>query len=118
MLYGEPHNCLSFSNQTRSGATTRTRLANRVSRTGPFQYRGNKTDHDLSGNGQFAAVVEYDGDFEKIFKDYVSSPSVQSFHFKIQKFLEAPPISASASKLNLSGDVFVWDGQQFDTATG
>ncbi len=70
------------------------------------------------GNGQFAAVVEYDGDFEKIFKEYVSSPSVQSFHFKIQRFLEAPPISASTSKLNLAGDVFVWDGQQFNTATG
>ena len=70
------------------------------------------------GNGQFIAVVEYEGDFEKVFKEYISSPSVQSFHFKIQKFLEDPPISADPSKLNLAGDVFVWDGQQFNTATG
>ncbi|HXU09743.1 MAG TPA: hypothetical protein VN743_12175 [Blastocatellia bacterium] len=70
------------------------------------------------GNGQFMAVVEYEGDFEKVFKQYLSSPSVQSFHFKIQRFFEDPPQSADPSNLNLAGDVFVWDGQQFNTATG
>jgi len=38
----------------------------------------------------------------KVFNEYVSWPPVQSFYFKIQKFLEKPPISADPSKLKLA----------------
>ena len=70
------------------------------------------------GNGLFAAVVEYDGDFERVFADYISSPAIQAFHYKIQSLFQAPPISADPSKVPLAGDVFVWDGKQFKTAVG
>ena len=70
------------------------------------------------GSGLFAAVVEYEGDFEKVFSDYISSPSIQSFHFKIQRLFEDPPRSADPSKLPLAGDVFVWDGKHFQAAVG
>ena len=69
-------------------------------------------------NGMLAAVVEYDGDFEKVVRDYFSSPSIQAFHFKIERFLKHPPRSSEPSKLPLAGDVFVWDGQRFQTAAG
>ena len=70
------------------------------------------------GSGMFAAIVEYEGDFEKVLSNYLSSSSIQSFHYKIQSFFEDPPRSADASKLPLAGDVFVWDGKQFHTAVG
>ena len=70
------------------------------------------------GSGLFAAVVEYDGDFEQVFAEYLSSSSIQAFHFKIQSLFENPPHSADPSKLPLAGDVFVWDGKQFKTAVG
>jgi hypothetical protein len=70
------------------------------------------------GNGLFAAIVEYEGDFEKIFQEYLSSPSVQSFHFKVQKFFDNPPQSADPSKMPIAGDVFCWDGKHFRSAVG
>ena len=70
------------------------------------------------GSGLFAAVVEYEGDFEKVFADYISSSSIQAFHHKIHSLFEEPPQSADPSKLPLVGDVFVWDGKQFKTAVG
>jgi len=70
------------------------------------------------GNGMFAAVVEYEGDFEKIFREYISSPSIQSFHYKIEKSFKHPPRSIEPADLPLAGDVFVWDGQKFQTTAG
>jgi hypothetical protein len=70
------------------------------------------------GNGLFAAVIDYEGDFEKIYKDYISSPSIQAFHFKVARFFDDPPRSADPSKLPIAGDVFYWDGQRFHTASG
>jgi hypothetical protein len=70
------------------------------------------------GSGLFAAIVEYEGDFEKVLGEYLATPSIQSFHHKIRGFLKDPPRSAEPSKLPLAGDVFVWDGKQFYTAIG
>jgi hypothetical protein len=70
------------------------------------------------GNGLFAAVVEYEGDFEKVFDQYTSSPSIQAFHFKIRSLFKEPPRSADRADLPLAGDVFVWDGKQFKAAAG
>jgi hypothetical protein len=70
------------------------------------------------GNGLFAAIVEYEGDFEKIYKDYISSPSVQAFHFKVAKYFDNPPQSADPSSLPIAGDVFYWDGKKFRAASG
>ncbi len=70
------------------------------------------------GSGFLAAVVDYEGDFEKVFSEYLSSSSVQSFHFKIESLLKKPPRSAELSKLPIAGDVFVWDGKQFKAAAG
>jgi hypothetical protein len=70
------------------------------------------------GNGLFAAIVEYEGDFEKIFREYLSSPSIRAFHFKIEKFFDSPPQSADPAELPLAGDVFVWDGKHFRSAAG
>jgi hypothetical protein len=70
------------------------------------------------GNGLFAAIVEYEGDFRKIFDQYLASPSIQAFQFKIKKFLKKPPRSADPSDLSLVGDVFYWDGENFNRASG
>src|SRR3989442_12266749 len=43
------------------------------------------------GSGLFASIGENEGDFEKIFQDYISSPSIQAFHSKIGRFFESPP---------------------------
>lgn len=70
------------------------------------------------GNGLFAAVVDYEGDFEKVFDEYISSSSIQAFHYKIRSLFEDPPRSAVPSELSLAGDVFVWDGERFKAAAG
>src|SRR5262249_587092 len=70
------------------------------------------------GSGLFASIVEYDGDFKAVFDEYVSSPSVQAFHFKIAKFFESAPQSAEPAALPLVGDVFTWDGSSFQRAAG
>jgi len=64
------------------------------------------------------SIVEYDGDFENVLRDYLASSSIQAFHFKIQGLFQDPPRSGDPSKLPLAGDVFVWDGKQFHTAVG
>jgi hypothetical protein len=70
------------------------------------------------GNGMFAAIVEYDGDFEKIFASYVSNPAVQSFHAKLANYLKDVPTSTRPADLPLLGDVMVWDGKKVSEAAG
>src|SRR5262245_58209760 len=77
-----------------------------------------KTVTICHGSGLFVAIVEYDGDFEKLLQSYLSSPSIRSFHFKIEKFFESPPSSADPASLPLAGDVFQWDGERLKTVTG
>jgi hypothetical protein len=70
------------------------------------------------GNGMFAAIIEYDGDFEKIFASYVSNSSVQAFHARIAQYLKDIPTSTKPAELNLLGDVIVWDGKKVKEAVG
>lgn len=70
------------------------------------------------GNGMFAAIVEYDGDFEKIYADYISDPAVQSFHAKVAAYLQDIPRSNKPAELPLLGDVFYWDGKKVQEAVG
>lgn len=70
------------------------------------------------GNGMFAAVVEYDGDFEKIFSNYVSNPSVKSFHARLSAYLEDLPTSTKPAELPLVGDVLYWNGRKVQEAVG
>jgi hypothetical protein len=70
------------------------------------------------GNGMFAAIVEYDGDFEKIFASYVSNPSVQAFHAKLAQYLKDVPRSTKPAELPLLGDVMIWDGKKVHEAAG
>ena len=70
------------------------------------------------GNGLFAAVVEYDGDFEKIFSDYISHPAVQAFHAKLVPFLKDAPRSIKPADLPIAGDVLIWDGKRVMEAVG
>lgn len=70
------------------------------------------------GNGMFAAVVEYDGDFEQIFSSYVTNLSVQSFHRKLAAYLEDVPASTKPAELPLVGDVLYWDGRKVQEAVG
>ncbi|HKP87171.1 MAG TPA: hypothetical protein VJZ26_13795 [Blastocatellia bacterium] len=70
------------------------------------------------GNGIFAAIFEYDGDFEKIFSDYISNPAVRAFHAKIAPFLKDALTSARPADLPIAGDVLVWDGKRVMEAVG
>jgi hypothetical protein len=70
------------------------------------------------GNGMFAAIFEYDGDFEKIFANYISNPSVIAFHAKMARYLEDVPTSARPADLPLVGDVMIWDGKKVQEAAG
>ncbi|MFP5263840.1 MAG: hypothetical protein ACLGJB_18320 [Blastocatellia bacterium] len=70
------------------------------------------------GSGRFAAIIEYDGDFEKIFASYVSNPSVQAFHAKMAQYLVDVPTSKLPADLPLMGDVMVWDGKKVQEAAG
>jgi hypothetical protein len=70
------------------------------------------------GNGMFAAIIEYDGDFEKIFASYISNPSVQAFHAKLAPYLIDVPTSTRPADLPLVGDVMRWDGKKFHEAVG
>lgn len=70
------------------------------------------------GNGMFAAVIEYDGDFEKIFANYIANPSVQSFHAKLTAYLEDTPTTTKPAELPLLGDVLYWDGKKVQEAVG
>ena len=70
------------------------------------------------GNGMFAAVIEYDGDFEKIYSDYMSNPAVRSFHARLAAHLEDIPNSVKPAELPLLGDVFYWDGRKVQEAVG
>lgn len=82
------------------------------------QIEGIKGVTICQGHGMFAAIVEYEGDFNKIYNQYITSPSVQAFHFKVEKYFDSPPQSAEPAALPLVGDVFHWDGKQFDRAVG
>jgi hypothetical protein len=70
------------------------------------------------GSGLFVAIIEYEGDFEKLIQSYFSSPSIKSFHFKIEKFFESPPSSSYPADLPLAGDVFQWDGERLQRVAG
>jgi len=70
------------------------------------------------GNGMFAAIFEYDGDFERIFADYISNPAVQSFHAKMAAYLKDIPWSNKPAELPLLGDVFYWNGRKVQEAVG
>ena len=70
------------------------------------------------GNGMFAAIIEYDGDFEKIFASYISNPSVQGFHAKLAQYLKDIPKSNKPAELPLVGDVMVWNGKKVQEAVG
>ena len=70
------------------------------------------------GSGMFAAVVKYDGDFEKIFADYISNNAIKAFHAKMAAYLEEVPKSNKPSDLPLIGDVFYWDGRKVQEAVG
>ena len=70
------------------------------------------------GSGLFAAIVEYEGDFEKLFDQYLTSAPIQAFHFKMEKFFEDPPRSADPANLMLVGDVFYWEGGCLYVAAG
>jgi hypothetical protein len=70
------------------------------------------------GQGMFAAIVEYDGDFEEIFASYVSNPSVQAFHARMARYLEDVPTSTRPADLPLLGDVMIWDGKKVHEAAG
>lgn len=70
------------------------------------------------GNGMFAAIIEYDGDFEKIFASYIANPSVQAFHMKLAPYLIDVPTSTRPADLPLVGAVMMWDGKKFYEAVG
>src|SRR4051812_17319903 len=63
------------------------------------------------GHGMFAAIIEYEGDFEKIYSEYISNASVQAFHAKLAAYLEDIPTSGKPADLPLLGDVLYWDGR-------
>jgi hypothetical protein len=70
------------------------------------------------GHGMFAAIVEYEGDFEKIFSEYISNSAVQAFHAKMAAYLEDLPRSNKPAELPLLGDVLYWDGRKVQEAVG
>jgi hypothetical protein len=70
------------------------------------------------GNGVFAALIEYDGDFEKIFSEYLSNARVQVFHARLAPFLEDIPRSIRPADLPIAGDVLIWDGKRVMEAVG
>jgi hypothetical protein len=79
--------------------------------------KGIKSVTLCQGNHMLVAIVQYEGDFQQTFEEYISSPSIQAFHFKIEKFLDDPPRSQLPRDLPLAGDVFHWDGRSFNRAT-
>jgi hypothetical protein len=70
------------------------------------------------GNGMFAAFIEYDGDFEKIYAQYISNPSVRAFHAKLSQYLTDLPVSDKPAELPIVGDVLYWDGKKVQEAAG
>ena len=82
------------------------------------QIAGIKEVTICQGNGMFAAIVEYDGEFGQIFNEYLAAPPIQAFHYKIAKFFEEPPRSTEPAELPLVGDVFYWDGKGLHRAEG
>jgi hypothetical protein len=70
------------------------------------------------GNGMFVAFIEYDGDFEKIYSEYISNPAVQAFHSKLAQCLTDIPKSNKPAELPIVGDVLYWDGKKVQEAAG
>jgi hypothetical protein len=70
------------------------------------------------GHGTFTAVVQYDGDFEKIYYSYISNPSVQAFHSRMANYLQDIPTSTNPADLPLVGDVLYWEGAKVREAVG
>jgi hypothetical protein len=82
------------------------------------QINGIKDVMICQGHGMFAASVEYEGDFEKIYAEYLSNPSVQAFHSKLARHLLDVPKSSKPAELPLLGDVLYWDGKKVQVAAG
>lgn len=70
------------------------------------------------GHGLFAAIVEYEGDFEKIYAEYISNASIRAFHAKLAAYLKDIPTSDKPADLMLLGDVLYWDGRKVKEAVG
>lgn len=70
------------------------------------------------GNGMFAAIVEYNGDFEEIYSNYLSNPAVRSFHAKLGQYLKDVPSTDKPAEMPLVGDVLYWDGRKVKEAVG
>src|ERR1043165_1757214 len=62
------------------------------------------------GSGKFAAIIEYDGDFEPIYSNYLSNPAIRAFHAKLAPFLKQGQTSTAPADLPLVGGVLVWNG--------
>jgi len=71
-----------------------------------------------NGSDLFVAIVEYKGDFEKIYRSIIGSPSVLSFRYKIAHSFQDLPVSENPADLPLAGDVFRWDGKELRAAAG
>ncbi len=70
------------------------------------------------GHGMFTAIVEYEGDFEKIYAEYISNALIQAFHAKLAAYLKDIPKSSKPADLPLLGDVLYWDGRKVKEAVG
>lgn len=70
------------------------------------------------GHGTFAAEVQYDGDFEKIYYSYIANPAVQAFHSQMANYLQDIPTSTKPADLPLVGDVLYWEGAKVREAAG
>lgn len=79
---------------------------------------GLKNVNICQGNGMFAAIFEYDGDFEQIYGNYISNASIRSFHSKIAAYFKDIPKSTKPAELPLAGDVLYWDGKKVREAAG
>jgi hypothetical protein len=70
------------------------------------------------GNGLFAAIIEYNGDFEEIYSKYLANPAVRAFHTKLAAYLKDVPTTDKPAELPLVGDVLYWDGRKVKEAVG
>jgi len=71
-----------------------------------------------NGNGLFVAIIEYKGDFEKICRSVIASPSVRAFRYKLAHSFQDLPSSENLADLPVAGDVFRWNGKELRAAAG
>jgi hypothetical protein len=70
------------------------------------------------GNGMFAAIIEYNGDFGEIYSKYLANPAIRAFHAKLAGYLKDVPTTDKPAELPLVGDVLYWDGRKVKEAVG